>query len=164
MKSRSFTARCGGGKPYSLISAVDVAPMDDTRPADERRAVRCNAVWDTGASITCVSRRIACKLSLKLYEKMDVHTGGGLSRNPPCIISLSLPNGIRLDGIVALAMNIDENDFDVIIGLDVIGKGDFAVSGFGGETVFSYRHPPRQAIDFERYDYARIPLPADSGD
>ncbi|MDR1598786.1 MAG: hypothetical protein LBS11_02765 [Oscillospiraceae bacterium] len=153
MKPHSFTIRYGSGKTYSLISAVTVLPLSDSNPADEERIVHCNAIWDAGASITCVSQRVARKLSLELFPEMNARAGSGLCLCPPCIIGLILSNGIRLDGVAALATNLNENDFDVIIGLDVISKGDFAVISSGGETIFSYRYPSMQVIDFEHYEY-----------
>jgi hypothetical protein len=44
---------------------------------------------------------------------------------------------------------IDENDFDVIIGMDIITCGDFAISNYGRKTVVSFRIPSQNPpIDF----------------
>jgi hypothetical protein len=130
----------------------------------ERKSVYCNAIWDTGASLTAVSQRVISELGLEPYEPVNIQTVGRNTSSNVYFASLSLPGNVYMDCIAVTKVSIDDTVCDIIIGMNVIGKGDFAVSGFGGETVFSYRHPPRQAIDFERYDYARIPLPADSGD
>ena len=37
---------------------------------------------------------------------------------------------------------------EVIIGMDILGLGDFSVTHFGGETVFSFCVPSRKCIDF----------------
>jgi len=37
---------------------------------------------------------------------------------------------------------------DVLIGMDIIGLGDFAVTNKDGKTVFSYRMPSMECIDF----------------
>jgi hypothetical protein len=38
---------------------------------------------------------------------------------------------------------------DIIIGMDIITQGDFAITNFGGNTFFSFRMPSIQTIDFE---------------
>ncbi len=37
---------------------------------------------------------------------------------------------------------------DVLIGMDIIGAGDFAVTNLNGKTTFSYRYPSMERIDF----------------
>lgn len=37
---------------------------------------------------------------------------------------------------------------DVIIGMDVLGNGDFTVTHHGGKTTFSFCIPSRREIDF----------------
>lgn len=39
---------------------------------------------------------------------------------------------------------------DVLIGMDIINQGDFAVTNNNGETVFSFRVPSGERIDFVR--------------
>ena len=38
--------------------------------------------------------------------------------------------------------------FEVLIGMDIIGAGDFAVTNSNGKTVMSYRYPSIERIDF----------------
>jgi hypothetical protein len=40
------------------------------------------------------------------------------------------------------------HDFDAIIGMDIIAKGDFAITGKSGNTKFSFRMPSIADIDF----------------
>ena len=41
---------------------------------------------------------------------------------------------------------------DVLIGMDIITLGDFAITNFGGKTVMSYRYPSVCTIDFAKED------------
>jgi len=41
------------------------------------------------------------------------------------------------------------NGADVLIGMDVITKGDFALSNFQGKTTFCFRIPSVERIDFD---------------
>ncbi|MCK4911673.1 MAG: SEC-C domain-containing protein [Thermodesulfovibrionales bacterium] len=37
---------------------------------------------------------------------------------------------------------------DILIGMDIMSKGDFAVSNHGGNTTFTFRMPSIEEIDF----------------
>ena len=39
-------------------------------------------------------------------------------------------------------------DLDVLIGMDIISLGDFAITNVGGKTTFSFRFPSIAEIDF----------------
>ena len=39
-------------------------------------------------------------------------------------------------------------DVEVLIGMDIIGSGDFAISNKDGKTAFSFRMPSLERIDF----------------
>jgi len=41
-------------------------------------------------------------------------------------------------------------DFDVLIGMDIIGNGNFAVTNKDSKTVFSFRMPSVERIDFAK--------------
>ncbi len=62
-------------------------------------------------------------------------------------VSILLPGGLLIDTEVTCA-DLTTGQFSCLIGMDVIGKGDFAVSNFQGKTVFSFRYPSMEMIDF----------------
>jgi len=39
--------------------------------------------------------------------------------------------------------------FDILIGMDIINKGDFAISNRNGKTMFSFRYPSMTDFDFQ---------------
>ncbi len=45
-------------------------------------------------------------------------------------------------------IDIDKDGLGVLIGMDIIGLGDFAISNHGGKTVFTFRAPSSKVIDF----------------
>ena len=71
---------------------------------------------------------------------MIVRDSEGIEREKPAhLITLRLPNGVEFIGVEAGERPVD--DIDILIGMPVIGQGDFFV--FGGdlkEAVFCY--PP----------------------
>lgn len=44
---------------------------------------------------------------------------------------------------------IGEQGIDVLIGMDVISKGDFAISNYNGKTQFSFRIPSQNDVDYK---------------
>jgi len=56
----------------------------------------------------------------------------------------------EVNGVRAGLGNIEGKGFDVLIGMDVITLGDFAISNYQDRTVFSFRYPSIGCIDFAK--------------
>ena len=62
-------------------------------------------------------------------------------------INLYFPKeGAWLKDIEVLACDLEDND--IIIGMDTITLGDFAITNKNGETWFSFRIPSQEHIEF----------------
>ncbi|GMQ96553.1 MAG: hypothetical protein BMS9Abin15_0226 [Gammaproteobacteria bacterium] len=59
-----------------------------------------------------------------------------------------LPNTAGVTGVRVTEANRIGNDVDVLIGMDIITLGDFAVTTYNGKTTFSFRMPSLTEIDF----------------
>ena len=102
---------------------------------------RCTAIWDTGATITCITPQIASSLALK---PISVTTVRGVNDSellcPLYVIDLRLPNGLI---ITTNAVETQVAGTDILIGMDVISRGDFALTHNKiGEMIFSFVIPP----------------------
>lgn len=104
------------------------------------------ALWDTGATNTIISTEIAKELQLTPITKSAISGIGGLVYSDVYRVNLYLGNHVRLENIKVLASDIE--DCDIIIGMDLINKGDLAITNKNGETWFSYRSPSLEHIDF----------------
>jgi hypothetical protein len=51
-------------------------------------------------------------------------------------------------GMASVAKMVLPGDIDALIGMDILGLGDFAVTHHGGNTAFSFCVPSRRHIDF----------------
>lgn len=112
-------------------------------------------IWDTGASTSCITSNIVKKYNLTSTGKSDFFTGGHCKSRSTDVYSIDLMfrddfvfNNLRV-------LKIEKHDvFDIIIGMDVISKGDFAVSNLNGKTSFSFRIPSFGTANFlnENYD------------
>jgi hypothetical protein len=105
------------------------------------------AVWDTGAVQTTITEDLAKKLGLcKISEHMvDGVTGSALCNT--YLIALALPNGMLIPEI-EVSDCVGNIGCDVLIGMDVIGMGDFAVCNAQGNTTFSFRVPSIAVVNF----------------
>ena len=124
-----------------LRSPVVIKPYGDNGSYSDRVAV-----WDTGAMKTTISTELAKELSLSIISYVHVSTPNGKSLVPCYYVDVSLPNGVTVVKVFVLGGVLA--GFDVLVGMDIINLGDFAVTNFNGKTVFSYRVPSLSTIDF----------------
>lgn len=107
------------------------------------------AVWDTGATVTCITEELAEKLSLvQSGTSFSFGVTGGAECNK-FLISLYLPNGLV---IPELEVSDCKGNIgcDVLIGMDVIMHGDFAISNFKNKTTFTFRIPSVEEVDYTK--------------
>jgi len=111
--------------------------------------VEANAIWDTGASRSLIRPEIAAKLNLKPASKtfMDTPSDKSVPSNV-YLINVYLPNRALIMAIQALEGT--PNNCDMLIGMDVITMGDFAVTNLNGKTMYSFRMPSMTEIDFTK--------------
>lgn len=112
-----------------------------------KRVKVTKTLWDTGASATLISRRVINVLGLESVGLSGASGyNGGIDIKDTFLIHLGLPTGDVVTNVVA--MEFDSDDYDVVIGMDVICQGDFALTNKGGTTTFSYRLPSAEEIVF----------------
>jgi len=75
-----------------------------------------------------------------------VQTAAGISYCEVHRINLTLPNKICFHSI--RVTQADMGNVNVLIGMDIISRGDFAITNLNGETCFSFRFPSKERIDF----------------
>jgi predicted aspartyl protease len=99
------------------------------------------ALWDTGATKTCISDRLADQLILPSIGVAQVKNAGG--RHPSRVFQIDINIMGKITVIDIRALEFKEADaFDVIIGMDIICAGDLSISNAEGKTVVSFRIPP----------------------
>jgi hypothetical protein len=112
------------------------------------QSVKVNALWDTGASITAVSDRLAKMLDLTRIGFAEMGTARGNETTSTYFIDVKL-RGIPPIADVSVVEFVGQGQFDIIIGMDIMSLGDFAVTTGAGRTVLSFRIPPNDvSIDY----------------
>lgn len=105
------------------------------------------ALWDTGATDSVISERVATQCGLKPIGMAIVNTANGKRDCNVYLINIALPNRVGFPH-VKVTEGILAGDIDVLIGMDIISSGDFVLTNKNGKTVFSFRHPSTECIDF----------------
>jgi predicted aspartyl protease len=107
---------------------------------EEPHVLRCDAIWDTGATASVISDRIAQLLGLTAVNYVYIETANGVCEVPSYIIDIRLPGGHMIEHISATGTELES--CDALIGMDIITLGDFLITN-APNTHFEFRIPSR---------------------
>ncbi len=137
-----------------LLSDVYIAPALNLLEGEKFKPIKYVALWDTGATNSVVTHRVAQKCGLKPTGVVEVQLAGAKDLRNTYLVALGLPNRVMFPQV--RVTDADEiGGADVLIGMDIIGQGDFAVTHGDGKTTLSFRVPSVENIDFT--DSHRLP-------
>ena len=105
------------------------------------------AILDTGATGCSITSRAARKIGAipcRIKNVVGVH---GAKQAQPYNIDLLLPSNVFIPDVIASEMS-DEANFDVLVGMEVLNRGDFCVTNYQGKTVFTFRVPSLEVMDY----------------
>lgn len=136
----AFTTKSKGGLMNRLMNQVFIDIGD--------KKVEVPALWDTGATGTCISTEVVKSLGLKPTGKKNIQTPSGRSEVNTYLVNILLPNSVRIPDVEVCDSEIGNQGLGVLVGMDIITKGDLAVSNFKGITMFSFRVPSQNATDY----------------
>lgn len=150
-RDSAFTVTSNAGLLNILMSPCTVSAATDA-PRDGGR--RFTAIWDTGATNSVITQDVvnACGLIATGMER--VYNVSGYTMQETYLVTIELPNRGRYTPVRVTKGNL-LGAADVLIGMDIINTGDFAVTNFGGITKFSFRFPSLEHIDFVESGEAR---------
>lgn len=131
-----------------ICSPDELVGLENLSPDDSRIRWK-KALWDTGATQSCISDRLAEELELEADGFVDVATATGIARLSVYTIHLVLPNRLVFHSVQAMGFTYGDDDCDLIIGMDIMTQGDLSLTNMEGRTVFSFRIPSLHVVDFE---------------
>lgn len=141
---RAFTTK-SDGIVDRLLSDVIIIPNQQINPGSENRTIK--AIWDTGASATAISTRVAKECNLLPIGKTTTYTANGPRECNQYLIDIGLPNHVIMQNIMVTEADLYDG-LDMLIGMNVIIAGDFSITNVGGKTTFSFRIPSCEEIDY----------------
>jgi hypothetical protein len=104
------------------------------------------AVWDTGATNTVISKKVVEVVGLvDIIDQVDTYSADGPGKADAYYVNVQLLNGVNFANLKVVQMEIRD---DLLIGMDIIGAGDFCLTNFSGETVLTFESPPHYRYDF----------------
>ncbi|MFW6053021.1 MAG: SEC-C metal-binding domain-containing protein [Desulfosalsimonas sp.] len=143
---KSFTTQYRRIVPV-LISEVQVArAYDPTKGQPHVEHKLYKGCWDTGATGTVITKRVVDDLRLQPISITKAHGVDGEYEANVYAVNLILRNNVGLPYVQATEGKFE--DFDLLIGMNVITMGDFAVTNYEGQTIMSFRIPSMEVIDF----------------
>lgn len=151
LQQQAFTIRSNGGVFKELITEVGVSvPIIDDKnlTLDDSRIYKTTALWDTGAQASVITANTAKILNLKPTGLAQVNHAGGTGQANTYIVDIFLPNRVRVTSVRVTECPDVVGNFGVIIGMDIITKGDFSFTNKDGNSVFSFKFPSTKETDF----------------
>jgi hypothetical protein len=147
VSSHAFTL-CAPGLLRAIVTDTRISsPFNPHLPPNPAPLLRTfRAIWDTGATGSVISQRVVQECGLKPVGVAQVSSVAGLSLSEVYLINIFLPNEVGFANVTVTVGNMGVTD--VLIGMDLINKGDFALTHKDGKTVFSFRYPSLTTIDF----------------
>lgn len=144
----AFTLVASGGRLREIISDAEISlPFDPKVDTVHPAHFPIKALWDTGATNCAITKKIADQIGLSPTGQAEVHHANGVTLEDTYLINVALPNRIEVPLVKATECK-SAGTFDLIIGMDIITMGDFAVTNEGGISVVSYRYPALKHIDY----------------
>lgn len=142
---KAFTTRYNG-RSLRLTNEVEIFPAH-APSAPIPQGKKYQALYDTGATHSSISPRVVADLQLASIGATNVGVGGGTLTTTSHLVNIGLPNRVMF-AMLRVAQMVLHGGIDVLIGMDVIGSGDFSVTHHNGNTAFSFCVPSRREIDF----------------
>lgn len=118
-----------------------------TQTGERRNYGPWRGLWDTGASSSCIHHRIKEQMGLQAIGTVPISTANGVVEVDTCVISVSLPNGVMVENLLVSCADIGEHT-DILLGMDIISFGNFAISNNNGKTNYSFVIPSIGDVDY----------------
>lgn len=110
------------------------------------RQIQANAVWDTGATRSVVSSRVVKDLELIPIGITQVSGVHGKKNCSNYLVDIMLPNQVMIQQVSVIESS--DIPFEVLVGMDIIGLGDFTICNADNRTKFSFQIPSTHDIDY----------------
>ncbi len=147
----AFTARAEG-YPKTLVTPCAIAP------SGEERFDEFVAIWDTGATNTLITQAVVDRCGLRPMGPAFIGHAG-LAEEPEetesYLIAIRILDLITVNEVPVLRGGY--SGADVLIGMDIINTGDFAITHRNGNTKFTFRVPSIADIDFVQEENSSQP-------
>ena len=113
-----------------LETAEIATPIEVLNPGENVTHIKhCTAIWDTGATSSMISQNIARKLRLHPDGKTRISGVHGVEDAAVYHVTLRFNNGFIIPD-VRVSEASDNGGFDVLVGMDIISRGELHICGW----------------------------------
>jgi len=145
---RAFTVKFSG-RVRRITTMVSIGPpVAPGSPEMQAPIFDSTALWDTGATHSVITASTAARLNLPPTGVATISHAGGTSHAKKYVVSVTLPNHVRIAAVEVTECPDTTGQFNAIIGMDVIGMGDLSISNFEDKTWMTFRIPSIETVDF----------------
>ena len=123
-----------GSLADEIVTECEFVSLDQ-----QRRVKALRAMWDTGSNATILSTKLVSELRPDHFGQGGMTGIGGQSEGDTYLLHVSLPMGDIITYQEVYEANL--GDYDAIIGMDIITRGNFHLDCIKGETLFSFELP-----------------------
>ena len=137
----------------NLYDSISTLLTSSITIKNENKIIIVNAIWDTGATNSCISRKTIEQLALLPKENRNFYSAlnSEIKEVPMYKVDVIISNDIYYDEVLVAESNTEIQGFDFIIGMDIISQGDFAISNCNGKTTFVFRTPSEGFNDLNKF-------------
>ena len=139
------------GLAREIINDCGISTPHDEKLSHEEKPPKIHpikALWDTGATGSAITPAVAKLLGLIPSTKTNVQHADGISLQNVYFVNIYLPNKVVVQFVKVTECQNFVGKFDIIIGMDIISLGDFAITNVGQKTTFSFRMPSLHTVDY----------------
>ncbi len=106
------------------------------------------ALWDTGACCTCIATSVAQAMGLtRVNEKQLIGADNKPFMADVFCVRLQMGHFV-IENMEVCGIPMDGKAENMIIGMDVITKGDLSITNYQGQTFLTFREPSLERIDY----------------
>ena len=110
---------------------AEIATKVEVRAPGKGKGVICRAIWDTGATGSMIAADVAERLNLRPFGETRILGVHGAQKAKVYKVDLVFKHaGVILPGVRVSEAN-SGGGFDLLVGMDIIGRGMFGIYGNG---------------------------------
>ena len=123
-----------------ITSDCTIGVPDIEHPSESCHENNYTAIWDTGARMSSISKRVVDDLGLEPIGAIPVEGVHGEKSANVYMINITPPVGVKFFAIFVTEALM--TSVDVLIGMDIIKYGDFLIANGDNKTVMRFQVPP----------------------
>jgi hypothetical protein len=157
--SQSLTLTSNGGLLNAIVSEIKICePGTVSSPASTGSLSDYKAIWDTGATNSVITQKVADALKIKPIGAAKVNGVDGEHTSPVYLVDFIFPSGVLVQSLRVTLGKLPAGA-DALIGMDIITLGDFSITNLNSRTKMSFRMPSCAEVDYvaeaQRQQYTR---------